>query len=186
MSDIARALVVYESMYGNTARIASAICVGLRQSIPTEMVPAYRAPTVLPGDVRLLVVGGPTHAFSMSRPSTRQDAGNQHEVVMPIEIGIREWLGTLTADTRSASGRRRTRVDVATFDTRIAKVRRLPGSAARSAAKVLRRLGFRSSLGSASFFVDESTGPIREVEIERARRWGEELGRLHAGSATAA
>jgi len=186
MSDIARALVVYESMYGNTARIAASICAGLRQSIRTELVPAYRAPTVIPGDVRLLVVGGPTHAFSMSRPSTREEARNQQGVVMPIEIGIREWLDLLTADTTSTSGRRRTRVDVATFDTRIAKVRRLPGSAARSAAKVLRRLGFRALLGSASFFVDESTGPIREVEIERARRWGEELGRLHAGSATAA
>ncbi|WP_406054077.1 flavodoxin family protein [Kribbella sp. NBC_00889] len=186
MSDITRALVVYESMYGNTARIASAICAGLRQSIPTEMVPAYRAPTVIPGDVRLLVVGGPTHAFSMSRASTRQEARNQHTVVMPTETGIREWLDMLTADTPSTPGRRRAQVDVATFDTRIAKVRRLPGSAARSAAKVLRRLGFRVLLGSASFFVDESTGPIREVEIERARRWGEELGRLHAGSATAA
>jgi hypothetical protein len=186
MSDIARALVVYESMYGNTARIADAICAGLRQSIPTEMVPAYRAPTVVPGDVRLLVVGGPTHAFSMSRPSTRQDASNQHAVVMPIEIGIREWLDLLTAGTASTSERRRTQVDVATFDTRIAKVRRLPGSAARSAAKVLRRSGFRALLGSASFFVDESTGPIRDVEIERARRWGEELGRLHAAAATAA
>lgn len=126
MSDITRALVVYESMYGNTARIASAICAGLRQSIPTEMVPAYRAPTVIPGDVRLLVVGGPTHAFSMSRASTRQEARNQHTVVMPTETGIREWLDMLTADTPSTPGRRRAQVDVATFDTRIAKVRRLP------------------------------------------------------------
>ena len=186
MSDTARALVVYESMYGNTEKIASAICAGLRQSVHTEMVPAHQAPTVLPGDVRLLVVGGPTHAFSMSRASTRQEARKQHEVVMPIEIGIREWLGMLTDNTRSSSRRRGTRVDVATFDTRIAKVRRLPGSAARSAAKVLHRLGYRSSLGSASFFVDESTGPIREAEIDHARRWGEELGRLLTGSVTAA
>ena len=67
MSETVRALVVYESMFGNTERIARAIRDGLRQSVPTEIVPAYRAPTVVPADVRLLVVGGPTHAFSMSR-----------------------------------------------------------------------------------------------------------------------
>jgi len=186
MSETVRALVVYESMFGNTERIARAIRDGLRQSVPTEIVPAYQAPTVIPGDVRLLVVGGPTHAFSMSRVSTRQEAWKQQQVVMPIEVGIREWLGALASDTRTGTGPGSKRLEVATFDTRIAKVRRLPGSAARSAAKVLRKLGFRSITTSASFFVDESTGPIREVEIDRARRWGEELGRLLTTSATAA
>jgi len=185
MSGAIRALVVYESMYGNTEKIAEAIATGLRQTMPADVVPAYRAPTVLLGDVRLLVVGGPTHAFSMSRASTRQDARKQHDVVMPIDVGIREWLGMLAEDAGSTSGRAVRTAEVATFDTRIAKVRRLPGSAARSSAKVLRRLGFRLR-GSASFFVDESTGPIREVEVERARHWGEDLGRLLTGSRAAA
>jgi hypothetical protein len=171
MSETARALIVYESMYGNTARIATAICEGLRETVPAEIVPAYRAPTVLPADVRLLIVGGPTHAFSMSRASSRQEAKNQHEVVMPIEVGIREWLRMLAGGPQPVAGQ----VRVATFDTRIAKVRRLPGSAARSAARVLRKLGFRLT-SSESFFVDGTTGPIHEAEIESARRWGAELG----------
>ena len=119
----------------------------------------------------------------MSRLSSRQEARKQHDVVMPIEVGIREWLKALATDTKSSAGRR-TPLEAATFDTRIAKVRRLPGSAARSAAKRLRGMGFRLRT-SASFFVDESTCPIREVEIERARRWGDELGRLLTGSTTA-
>ena len=127
MSETVRALVVYESMFGNTERIARAIRDGLQQSVPTEIVPAYRAPTVVPADVRLLVVGGPTHAFSMSRPSTRQEARKQDDVVMPIEVGIREWLDALATDTRAGTGRRSKHLEVATFDTRIAKVRRLPG-----------------------------------------------------------
>jgi hypothetical protein len=61
-------------------------------------------------------------------------------------------------------------------------VRRLPGSAARSAAKLLRRKGYRL-IPSESFFVNESTGPIRDVEIDRAQRWGAELGRQLTGSA---
>ena len=176
-----RALVVYESMFGNTEQIARAIRDGVQQSLPTELVPVNRAPGVMPHDVRLLIVGGPTHAFSLSRLSTRQEAWKQGDVVMPIEVGIREWLTALEPPT----GPRSTQPRVATFDTRIAKVRHLPGSAARSAAKLLRRKGFRPA-DSASFFVDESTGPIREIEIERACSWGEQLGRLLTGSATVA
>ncbi|HZX04653.1 hypothetical protein [Kribbella sp.] len=50
--------------------------------------------------------------------------------------------------------------------------------AARSAAKLLRRMGLRL-LGTESLFVNETTGPIRDVELDRAHRWGEDLGRLH-------
>lgn len=181
MRDTDRALIVYETMFGNTERIARAIRDGLRRYVPAETVPVNRAPDVVPDDVRLLVVGGPTHAFSMSRLSTRQGAVQQADVVMPIEVGIREWLAALgRADRRSQD------LLVTTFDTRIAKVRRLPGSAARSAAKLLRRMGYRMIGTSESFFVSDTTGPIRDVEIERARRWGEELGRLLTGSARAA
>jgi flavorubredoxin len=178
MSESERALIVYETMFGNTERIARAIRDGLRRYVPAETVPVNRAPDVVPADVRLLVVGGPTHAFSMSRLSTRQGAWQQGEVVMPIEVGIREWLGALKPPVDA-------RVRTATFDTRIAKVRRLPGSAARSAAKLLRRMGY-PMLASESFFVNDTTGPIRDVEIERAQRWGEELGRLLTGSARVA
>jgi hypothetical protein len=174
MSETVGALIVYESMFGNTERIARAVRDGLRQYVPAEVVPVNRAPDAVPAGVRLLVVGGPTHAFSMSRASTRQEAWKQADVVMPIEVGIREWLAALApADGTAAEAPR-----VATFDTRIAKVRRLPGSAARSAAKLLRRLGYRQLGSSGSFFVNDSTGPVPDVEIERAKRWGTELGRL--------
>ncbi|WP_350275814.1 flavodoxin domain-containing protein [Kribbella sp. HUAS MG21] len=178
MSEKDRALIVYESMFGNTERIAQAIGDGLRSYLKTELVPVDQALDVVPDDVRLLVVGGPTHAFSMSRPSTRQEAGKQGELVTPVELGIREWLAALKATAGPK------RVQVATFDTRV-KVRMLPGSAARSAAKLLRRMGYRLS-DSGSFFVDDTTGPLRDDELERARRWGEELGRKATGAAKVA
>ena len=171
------ALIVYESMFGNTERIARAVRDGVRAYLPAEAVPVNQAPDVVPEDVRLLVVGGPTHAFSMSRLSTRQEAWKQGGLVTPVEVGIREWLAALKPDPRMKTLR------VATFATRIAKVRRLPGSAARSAAKLLRRRGYRMLTTSESFFVNETTGPIRDVELERAERWGAELGRLLTGSA---
>src|SRR4051812_48966735 len=173
MSESGRALIVYESMFGNTERIARAIRDGLRETLPAELVPAYKAPTVVPGDVRLLVAGGPTHAFSMSRLSTRESARQQGDMVMPIEFGLRDWLDALVTDT---PGGRALPLEVATFDTRIAAARRLPGSAARAAAKVLRRHHYQV-VDSASFFVTESVGPISADEIERGLTWGRRLGR---------
>jgi hypothetical protein len=168
MSETPRAFIVYESMFGSTWKVAAAIRDGLATAADVDLVRADQARAEIPADVRLLVVGGPTHAFSMSRRSTRSDAANQGEVVMPVETGIREWLDQLPPRT--------TPTVIATFDTRITKVRYLPGSAARSAAKVLRRRDFRLMTAPASFFVDETTGPIDERELARARQWGEELG----------
>ncbi len=67
------ALVVYESMFGNTRSVASSIGTGLSRHLEVGLVAVDRCPT-LDGDVfDLVVVGGPTHAFSMSRPATRAD-----------------------------------------------------------------------------------------------------------------
>lgn len=163
------ALVVFESMFGNTQKIAEAVTEGLSSSLPTVILEVGTAPDVLEDDVDLLVVGGPTHAFGMSRPRTREDATRQAggHVVSDRE-GLREWLTSLE--------RRRGNVAAAAFDTRIHKPR-VPGSAARGAEKRLRKLGFRMAAPSESFYVTGVTGPLLEGEAERARLWGEELAR---------
>ncbi|TFD25655.1 flavodoxin domain-containing protein [Cryobacterium sp. TMS1-13-1] len=64
-----RALIVYESMYGNTRLIAETIGRGLA---PAEviLVPTSQAAGVDLTQVDLLLVGGPTHVHGLSRPST--------------------------------------------------------------------------------------------------------------------
>src|SRR5687767_13979110 len=90
-----RALVVYESMFGNTKQVADAIGEGMRGRVATELVEVNEAPREIGADT-LLVVGGPTHAFGMSRSKTRQDAmiqaGKDPEAA---GIGMREWLESL-------------------------------------------------------------------------------------------
>ena len=163
-----RALVVFESMFGNTQKIAEAVEQGLSSHVPTDILEVGTAPHALGEGIELLVVGGPTHAFGMSRPGTREDATRQaggH--VVSGGIGMREWLTTLE--------RTPGKVTVAAFDTRIAKPR-VPGSAARAAEKRLRKLGFRVAVASESFYVTGTAGPLVEGEEERARAWGEKLG----------
>lgn len=160
-------LVVFESMFGNTKLIADAVAEGLAQHLPVEQVEVGTAPTVIGGEVELLVVGGPTHAFGLSRPGTRQSAAQQTEAgLVSAGIGLREWLGVLQKGAAD--------VAAAAFDTRINRPR-LPGSAAAAADKRLRRLGFRSVAPPTSFYVEGTTGPLLDGEAERARRLGEAL-----------
>ena len=74
-----RGLVVFESMFGNTQVIASSVADGLAPRMQVDLMEVGVAPTALDGDVDLLVVGGPTHAFGMSRPGTRQLAAQQSQ-----------------------------------------------------------------------------------------------------------
>jgi hypothetical protein len=90
------ALVVFESMFGNTKALAEAVRDGLATHLDTELVEVDAAPTVLPAQLRLLVVGGPTHAFGLSRSTTRADAAKDVlEGVTPSTTGLREWLDAL-------------------------------------------------------------------------------------------
>ena len=69
-----RAVVVYESMYGNTHLVADAIGAGLRTGFDVSVVPVSQASPAVLADADLVVVGGPTHAHGMSRAATRKAA----------------------------------------------------------------------------------------------------------------
>ncbi len=162
---MARTLVVYESMFGNTGDIAAAIADGASAAGPVTLVEVDAAPDHLPDDITLLLVGGPTHAFGMSRPATRDSAREQADgpLVSPGR-GVREWIAGLSA---------RPEVTVHTFDTRV-RVRGLPGSAARGMRRALRRAGFTVG-NTESFWVTGTPGPLAEGETARAKAWAEDL-----------
>ncbi len=74
-----RAVVIYESMFGNTRTIAYAVGAGLGEYFDVEVVPVALASPASYEDADIVVVGGPTHVHGMSRPSTRQGAAKQSE-----------------------------------------------------------------------------------------------------------
>jgi hypothetical protein len=158
-----RALVVYESMWGNTRQVAEAIGKGLGDARVLEVQGATAAEL---GDVELLVVGGPTHAFSMSRPATRRDAVERGAPAAGESRGVREWLDGLPAVLP---------MPVATFDTKVTSVRNLPGSAAKGAARMVHRHHHGTVVDRRSFYVEDTGGPLAPGELERAARWGADL-----------
>ncbi len=168
-----RALVVYESMWGNTEEIARAVAAGLAERADVQVVDVTEAPAA-PGDVDLVVAGGPTHAFSMSRASTRADAVKQGAPSAVRAIGLREWLTHLPA---GADG-----PPVATFDTRVEKVRRLPGSAARSAARAVRRHGYRLAAPARASTSRTHLARCWTASSSGRREWGRELASATLGA----
>jgi hypothetical protein len=157
-------LVVFESMWGNSRQVAEAAAEGLGKDVP--VVSVAEAPVPLPLDVDTLVLGGPTHAFSMSRASTRQEARAKGADEGDVTSGIREWLDALPTHDH---------LRVAIFDTRVASVRHLPGSAAKAAAREVRRSRLGQVIATQSFYVADTAGPLLDGELERARGWGASL-----------
>jgi hypothetical protein len=158
-----RALVVYESIWGNTEAIARAVASGL--GVDVEVTSADDASPSMPDGVDLVVVGGPTHAFSMSSGTTRESARQQGATSIPLR-GIREWIEGLPAPTR--------RIRVATFDTSTVAPR-LPGSAAKKAMKRLMARGLEPAAKPETFGVHGYGGPLADGEEDRAKAWGASL-----------
>jgi hypothetical protein len=170
-----RALVVYESMYGNTRRVAEAVRDGLADAIgpgQVTMEAVGAAIMAAPTDVDLLVVGAPTHTWSLSRAKTRQAAADaigkpgNGLILEPGATGpgVRDWLALLG----------RQKVQVATFDTRLTGAALLTGRAGRRIRRELMRRGGRSIAPNESFLVSRHN-QLLAGETDRARRWAREV-----------
>jgi hypothetical protein len=165
------ALVIYESMFGNTKEIAEAVARGMSMRLDTTIWEVGEAPRDIDEETTLLVLGGPTDAFGMSRGNTRE--GAQREISRPVisrDMGLREWLDEAAIPTG---------LEVAAFDTSLRKWHKL-GTASRSAAKRFRRKGFVIACPPETFFVESTTGPLADGELTRAYEWGAHLAIRHA------
>jgi hypothetical protein len=163
-------LLVYESMFGNTAQVAQAVAMGLREGgIELEVVNVRDHPTPEKAAEQcdLLVVGGPTHGFSLSRPSTRHDAVRQGAPVSAEDHGLREWIDALPERDENRLA--------ATFDTRVTKVRRLPKAAANRAGRLLHTHGYDVITKPSGFLVEDASGPLVRDELKRAQAWGRDV-----------
>jgi hypothetical protein len=170
-----RAVVVYESMYGNTRAVAEAIAEGIRPVHDVVVVSTGRAgPRVVDG-ATLLVVGGPTHAHGMTRRRTREaaaEAAGKPDSTVVLEDGakgpgVREWLASLG----------HLNVLAAAFDTRVDWPALLSGRASKAIDRELENHGAHRAADPESFLVTKEN-ELEPGEEDRARRWGERLAAL--------
>jgi len=156
-----RSIVVYESWFGNTKRIAEEIAEVLAAEGEADLV-SVGDPMPALEHVDLLVVGAPTHVHGLSSTRSRRGAVEQGGGGGEVGTGARNWIEALPFIGSPS---------VAVFDTRAHKPVLLVGSAAQGMARRLRRRGYRLVLEPESFFVTGTPGPLEDGELERAAQW---------------
>jgi hypothetical protein len=182
---VMRAVVIYESMYGNTHQISEAIGTGLAGQFDVAVVPVAEADHSVIASADLLVVGGPTHLHGMARASTRhaaakaadQPAGGLTLEPDALKTGLREWLDSL--------GKSRVHARAAAFDTRLDGPAAFTGRASKSVGKALRHHGYDLVAEPESFLVTKQDR-LQPQERERAASWGARLAAVCADAGSSA
>ena len=147
-----KALVVYDSVFGNTEKVAQAIAAALQ----TTAVPVVQAALDQLEGLDLLIVGSPTRGF---RPTE----------------GVAQWLNALSNNHLTGVGVAAfdTRIDLATIDSSVFRfIVNKGGYAANTIAKTLEKKGGRLRASPEGFLVTGEQGPLKDGELERAAAWG--------------
>lgn len=154
-----KALVVYDSVFGNTEKIAQAIGEALGLPDQVEVLPVGQVTAEMIHGVELFIVGSPTRGFRPTETVTR-------------------FLETLVNNQLDG-------VNVAAFDTRIwletinSKAFRFivntGGYAASSIAKAVKKKGGNLLVPPEGFLVTGEQGPLKDGELERAAAWAKRL-----------
>jgi flavodoxin I len=143
-----RTLIVYDSVYGNTEKIAKAIGDAIAGEVEVLRVGDVNSSRLRTFD--LLIVGSPTHG---GRPTD------------PVQDLLNEVSGSAFEG-----------INVAAFDTRFStRWVRIFGYAAGRIAGSLRKKGGTLIGSPEGFFVEGTEGPLKEGELERAGGWAKEL-----------
>lgn len=160
-----KAIVVYESLWGNTAAIARAIAEGLGLDA-RALSTAEATPAALAG-VELIVAGSPLFAFQLPTDKIRETIRKRAATFpAPPDLShpaLRTWLDTLPP------GRGRG----AAFETRMWFS---PGGATGSILRALKRAGYEPAARGQRFRVTGMYGPLKDGELDRAREWGRKIG----------
>ena len=143
-----KALVVYETKYGNTEKIAVALSDGLKSGgLATDCVKVQDLDVAKVDQCDFLAVGGPTHAFGISGE-------------------IKNFLKKL--EKVKLRGKK-----AFAFDTKFK--RRLYGSAAGKIEDKLKEMQFEIVMAHSSAIVGKTKGPLEENAEEKFRQIGIEI-----------
>lgn len=161
-----KAIVVYESLWGNTAAVARAIAEGLGSG--AQALSTAEATSAVAAGAELIVAGAPLFAFQLPTDKIRETIrGKAATFPAPPDLShpaLRAWLETVPPGKSRA----------AAFETRIWWS---PGGATGSILRALKKAGYAPLARGKRFRVAGLTGPLKAGELERARAWGAALAR---------
>jgi flavorubredoxin len=157
-----KAIVVYQSMWGNTAAIARAIAEGIGSGALALSTAQAAGAAVAGAD--LIVAGAPVLGFRLPTDQMVRMIESSREKVPPdlSHPAMRSWLDALPKGKGNA----------AAFETRIWWS---PGGSTGGIERGLEKAGYHAIAKARRFIVQGKYGPLRDGELEKARLWGAEL-----------
>jgi flavodoxin len=154
-----KVLVIYDSVFGNTEKVARAIAEGLGKKAAVEMKrPAEVTVDGLAG-FDLLVVGSPTRSFQATEATAA--------LLKSLPAGCLQGRRAAAFDTRIDAQD----IQQAAFRFMV----KTGGYAAKKIADRLKKAGAELAAAPEGFIVEATEGPMRAGELERAAAWGERL-----------
>ena len=161
-----KAIVVYESLWGNTAALARAIAEGIGGG--TRAVSTGEAGAEALAGVDLIVAGAPVLGFRLPTEEMRRSVlTTERRAPKPADLShpsMRAWLDTVPAG----------RCSFAAFESGLWWS---PGGATKSIAEKMAAAGYSEVVKGRRFVVRGRYGPLRDGELDKARSWGAELAR---------
>jgi flavodoxin len=156
-----KALVVYDSFFGNTEQVARSIgdALGQHRHVGTLRVVDFKPEHL--AELKLLIVGSPTRAFSPS-PAIKK-------FLKRIPKNGLKGVKVAAFDTRVTEEE----IDSAVFILRICV--NIFGYAAKPIADRLVKKGGELIAPPEGFFVQGTEGPLKEGELERASDWAKQI-----------
>jgi len=154
-----KALIFYDSFFGNTEKIAQAVADGLKAGCETTLARSSSLSPAQLNDYDLLIAGSPTRAFRATPDITKLLAG--------VPAGGLRGKKAAAFDTR---------VSTAEVNNKFLTVMvKLFGYAAEPLAKTLQKKGAELVVPPAWYIVTGSEGPLKEGELEHAASWAAEI-----------
>ena len=161
-----KTIVVFESLWGNTATIARAIAEGF--GLEAQVFSTAEATRDVVSGADLIVAGSPLFAFQLPTDKIRETIRSKAATFpTPPNLShpsLRNWLETVPP----GKGR------CAAFETRIWWS---PGGAIGTIQKTLQAVGYEPLMRGKRFRVAGMHGPLKAGEMDRAREWGALLAR---------
>jgi hypothetical protein len=158
-----KAVVVYESHWGNTAAVARAVAEGIGAGARALNTDEATAAALAGAD--LIIAGGPVIAFSLGREGALKLIASDVKAPIAPDVShplLRSWLDALPAGHGWGVA----------FETRIWWS---PRGATGTIESKLRQAGYQRLAKGERFLVAGGYGPLRDGELDRARQWGAAL-----------
>ena len=153
-----KALVVYDSFFGNTEQIAQAIGKALGSSENVEVLRVSNVKAEQLAGLGWLIVGSPTRAFRASPAIVKLLGGIPRHGLQGVKVAAFD-----------------TRMSISDAPPVLRFFVRLFGYAAKPISDRLEKKGGELIVPPEGFIVKGSEGPLKEGELERAADWGRRI-----------